>query len=146
MPSFPGIPGFIAFAGIKFGGYCLAGLALRKLEPGVTASAVKIAASRTALGILIGPLLTIGLTYGMANLFPKTNEPDFPVYYFIYAFLYVVRILVWALVIYHFDWNQTELLKAKLWGYAALGALWSCFLDLPGFALAIITPGQIPIC
>jgi hypothetical protein len=28
----------------------------------------------------------------------------------------------------------------------ALGAVWSCLLDLPGVGLAFISPGWIPIC
>ncbi len=144
MPgSFPGIPGLVAFAGVKFGGYYLAGLTLKKWRSTITASALRIAGARTGLGILIGPPLTIGLTYALANLFPKTNE-DIPIFG-MYAFIYVLRILVWALVINHFV-DEIGFVDSKLWGYAALGALWSCILDLPGFGLAIITPGQIPIC
>jgi len=145
MPAFPGIPGFVAFAGLKFGGYCLAGLAFKKVQPAVTASVLKIAGTRTGLGILLGPLLTIGFTFGMTLFFPKTNEPNFPIYYPLYTFLVVARILVWALVIHLFT-KDTMLTKRRLWGYAGLGALWSCLLDVPGFWLAIISPGQIPIC
>jgi hypothetical protein len=144
MPgSFPGIPGIIAFAGVKFVGYCLAGVALRRFRPSITASVYSIAAARTGLGILIGPPLTIGLAYVLANMFPKTNG-DIPILG-IYTFIYAVRILIWALVINHFV-DEISFVDSKLWGYATLGALWSCLLDLPGFGLAIITPGQVPIC
>jgi hypothetical protein len=140
----PGIPGFIAFAGVKFGGYYLAGLALRKLQPPVTASALKIAGTRTGLGILIGPPLTIGLAYLMARFFRQMNS-DFLIISIMYVFIYALRVLVWALVIYLFT-KQIGLLKSKLWTYAALGAVWSCLLDLPGFGMAIISPGQVPFC
>jgi hypothetical protein len=74
VPALPGIPGFIAFAGVKFGGYYLAGLALRKWQRAVTASALGIAAPRTGFGVLIGPPLTIGLAYGLAKFFPQFNS------------------------------------------------------------------------
>jgi hypothetical protein len=144
MPGhLPGVPGYIAFAGVKFCGYCLAGVALRKLQPAISASAVKIAATRTGLGILIGPPLTIGLAYAMANFFSQTRV-DFQIYG-LYAFIYALRLLIWAMVIYLFT-RQLNMLKSKLWSYAALGAVWSCLLDLPGFGLAIISPGQVPFC
>jgi hypothetical protein len=140
----PGIPGWMVFAGVKFGGYCLAGLALKKVQPAVTAGIARIAATRTALGILIGPPLTYGLAYAMAHLFPESNLNG-SIVWLTYAFVYVLRVFVWALVIYLFT-KQIELLKSRLWSYAAIGAVWSCILDVPGIALAIITPGQIPFC
>jgi hypothetical protein len=145
MPgSIPGIPGVIAFAGVKFGGYCLAGLALRRWEPAVTASALKIAATRTGLGILIGPPLTIGLAYAMAHFAPPMSS-DLLIFSGVYAFLYALRVLVWALVLYLLT-KQIGFRKSKLWTYAALGAVWSCLLDLPGLGLAVISPGQVPFC
>jgi hypothetical protein len=141
---FPGIPGFVAFAGVKFGGYCLAGVALKKLQPTISASVAKIAGARTGLGILIGLPVMIGSSWALANAFPRSSQEDFP-NYAIYGVVYILRILIWALVINIFT-KQIGLPKLKLWSYAAMGALWSCFLDLPGFGLAIIAPGKIPIC
>ena len=144
MSGLPGIPGFIAFAGVKFGGYYLAGFALRKWQPAVTGSALRIAATRTGLGVLIGPPLTIGLAYVMAKFFPQFNT-DLLFLSCMYTFIFVLRVLVWALVIYLFT-KQMNLLRSKFWSYAALGAVWSCLLDLPGIWLAIISPGQVPFC
>jgi hypothetical protein len=145
MPGvLPGIPGLVAFAGVKFSGYCLAGLALKKLQPAVTAGVAKIAATRTGLGILIGPPLTYGLAFAIVKAFPQSNLNG-SIVWLTYTFIYVLRILIWALVI-HFFTKQIPLVKSKLWSYAALCAVWSCILDLPGIALAIITPGQILFC
>ena len=144
MPGyFPGVPGFIAFAGVKFGGYVLAGLALKKFQPAIEASAVKIAATRTGLGILIGPLLTIALAFGMEQLFPqsKSSLPTIG----IFAFIFVLRVLIWRLVIHLFT-RRLDLPNPKLWKYASFGAVWSYLLDVPGFGLALISPGHIPIC
>ncbi len=42
MPgSLPGLPGAAAFAGLKFGGYLLAGMALRKCVPTIQKSALQ---------------------------------------------------------------------------------------------------------
>jgi hypothetical protein len=118
-------------------------MTLRKLQPAIRASAVKIAATRTGLGILIGPPLTIGLAYAMASVFSETPA-GFQIYG-LYRFLSALRVLVWALIIYLFM-KQIGFCRSKLWTYAALGAVWSCLLDLPGFGLAIISPGQVPFC
>src|SRR5215470_15643120 len=143
MPALPGIPGFIAFAAVKFGGYCLGGMALRKLQPTITATATWIAGARTGLGVLIGPPLTIGLTWAGALLFPHLNDNS--ALFGVYGLVFAVRVLIWALIINHYV-DQFDFQTSKLWGYSALGAVWSCLLDLPGIELAIISPGQIPIC
>ena len=75
MPgAIPGLPGLAAFAGIKFGGYILAGLALRKVQPAITAGAIKMAATRTGLGILLGPPLMLAAIYAMEKLIPKLSS------------------------------------------------------------------------
>jgi hypothetical protein len=140
---FPGIPGLAAFAAIKFGGYCLAAVALKKLQPVISASVLKIAAARTGLGIVAGPLLTFGLVAALAALVPRGF--DVPMGYVFYVLVCGVRILIWAFVITIFT-REIALPKSKLWSYAALGMLWSCLLDLPGYGLAAIAPGKIAIC
>jgi hypothetical protein len=143
MPgSIPGIPGLIAFAGVKFGGYCIAGVALRRFQPAITASAIKIAGARTGLGMLIGIPLSIAMTFAVSFLFPKANGAAT---ISAVTFIFVMRVLVWALVIHLFT-KQIALPKSKFWSYSALGALWSCLLDVPGIGMALITPGQIPFC
>jgi hypothetical protein len=139
----PGLPGLAAFAGIKFGGYVLAGLALRKVQPAIHASAVKMAATRTALGILVGPPLMLAAIYAMETLLPNSHSAAPAV--LLYAYLFTVRLLVWALVIFLFTKNL-GMPRSQSWRYAGVGAVWSCLLDLPGFGLALVAPGQITIC
>jgi hypothetical protein len=141
--AIPGLPGLAAFAGIKFGGYVLAGLALRKVQPAITASVVKIAATRTGLGIVLGPPLMIAALFAMEKLVPNSNSPAPAV--LLYGYLFTVRLLVWALVIFLFAKNLS-MPRSQLWRYAGVGAVWSCLLDLPGFGLALVAPGQITIC
>jgi hypothetical protein len=146
---FPGVPGFVAFAGIKFGGYYLAGVTLRKWQPVIAASALKMAATRTGLGILIGPPLTVGMLLVMSTLqhsHSATNSNgDAFVNIIAFAFVYVLRIFIWALVIHLFT-KSFPLPSSTFWKYSALGAAWSCLLDLPGIGLALNAPGQIPVC
>jgi hypothetical protein len=141
--AIPGLPGLAAFAGVKFGGYVLAGIALRKLQPAITASAVKIAAARTGLGILLGPPVSIAAVATFEHFrSPASGDSSLLA---LYPFLFALRVLIWALVIFIFT-KQSRLPESKLWSYASGGALWSCLLDLPGLGLAVISPGQIPIC
>ena len=140
MPGgIPGPLGAAAFVSLKFGGYLLAAAALKKLQPAITASALKIAAARTGLGVLIAPLFTAA-TVWLASLF----APDASLYG-VYAILCCVRILIWALVLFFFS-KRADLSVLRLWLLALVGAIWSSLLDWPGYKLAIISPGRIPIC
>jgi hypothetical protein len=136
----PGPAGFAAFAGVKFGGYVLAGIVLRKLYPSIAAGAAKIAALRTGLGILLGPVLLLALA-ALAN----AEHWDVNSNILSYGALVCIRVLVWAVVIWCFLRNTTES-RRYLWVNASAGAVWSCLLDLPAFFLLEIAPGRIPIC
>jgi hypothetical protein len=135
--------GFAAFASVKFGGYVLAGLTLRKVQPAIAASAVKIAATRTGLGVLLGPPLMLAAIYANEKLILNSNSATPTV--LLYAYLFAVRLLVWALVIFLFT-KDLSIPRSQLWRYAGVGAVWSCLLDLPGYGLALVSPGQITIC
>jgi hypothetical protein len=140
---FPGPVGLAAFVGVKFGGYALAGIALKKLQPTIIASAVKIAAARTGLGILLGPPMTLLGAFLMGFLFRRPGS-DAPIYGS-YVFLFLVRVLVWALIILIFA-DRSVTRRPTLWAYAVVGSVWSCLLDVPGFWLAVISPGTIAVC
>ena len=137
---FPGPAGFVAFAGVKFGGYVFAGWVLRKLYPSLLAAPVKIAAVRTGLGIVLGPALLLGFA---AVLDAKHWDSDSNVVP--YLALVGIRVLVWALVIWIFL-RRTAESRRYLWVNASAGALWSCLLDIPAVFLLAIAPGRIPIC
>jgi hypothetical protein len=145
MPgAFPGALGVAAFVGVKFGGYVLAGLALKKIQPTITAPALKIAAVRTVSGLILGPLCSIGFLWIADHVVSKNAVQALPVYD-LYILLGLLRIFVWALIIYLLT-RHTEIPAGKLWALALAGAVWSCVLDIPGFYLAMISPGRIPIC
>lgn len=145
MPgSIPGLPGFAAFAALKFGGYVLAGIALKKLQPAIQTSAITIAGWRTFLGIVLGPLFSFGFIFIVLGNGPEYTGPPYLPYLY-YPALIALRICVWAIVIF-FVYREALLSSRKLWLYSVYGALWSCFLDLPAFALAWVSPGKMPFC
>ena len=151
MPgTIPGVLGVVAFGGIKFVGYSLAVSGLKKFEPAIVSSATKIAAVRTGLGVVLGPLATllilflIGLIFfRSSNLSTSPNSPfQMPA---IYGLLFIVRIFVWAFVLFLFT-NKAPLSRSSFWLYALLGAMVSSLLDWPGYVLAIAAPGKIVFC
>jgi hypothetical protein len=148
--TIPGVLGVVAFGGIKFVGYSLAVSGLKKFEPAIVSSATKIAAVRTGLGVVLGPLATllilflIGLIFfRSSNLSASPNSPfQMPA---LYGLLFIVRIFVWAFVLFLFT-NKAPLPRSSFWLYALLGAMVSSLLDWPGYALAIAAPGKIVFC
>jgi hypothetical protein len=140
---FPGPVGVAAFVGVKFGGYVLAGIALKKLQPTINASAVKIAGARTGLGILLGPPMTLLGALLMGLLVPQSSSDVSA--YGAYVSLLLVRVFVWAFIIFIFT-KRSVTARSTIWTYAFSGAVWSCLLDLPGFGLAMISPGKIVVC
>ncbi len=151
MPgTIPGVLGVVAFGGIKFVGYSLAVSSLKKWEPTIVASATKIAAVRTGLGVILGPLATLLVVFLIGLIFfhssNSSNSPDSPFAMpALYGLLFVVRIFVWAFVLYLFT-RKEPLPRSSFWLYSLLGAIVSSLLDWPGYALAIAAPGKIVFC
>jgi len=141
MPGFPGPLGFTAFAAVKFGGYMLAGLALKKAYPAIRAAAWKIAGTRLLLGFALGLAMVVGGTFLIAALFHLNDMSG----YSVYIFLVILRLFVWALIIRMFAGSQAQA-PGKWLGYSAAGAAWSTLLDVPAIALAIVSPGSMPFC
>lgn len=155
MPgTIPGILGVAAFGGIKFVGYSLAISGLKKFEPTISSTATKIAAVRTGLGVLLGPLASIlvvflislvGSLFAHPGQSPQPQNSGPPVMLGLYGILFIIRVFVWALVLFVFT-RTAPLPKSSFWLYAVLGAVVSSLLDWPGYALAIAAPGQIVFC
>ena len=98
MPgTIPGVLGVAAFGGIKFVGYSLAVSGLKKVEPAIAASATKIAAVRTDLGVVLGPLSTLLIVFLISLIFFHSgNSSASPDSFFqmlaTYGILFIVRI------------------------------------------------------
>jgi hypothetical protein len=146
----PGVLGIAIFGAIKFGGYSAGAWRLKKIEPVIAAGAAKIAAVRTGLGFILGPLATaLGLVLADHLFSPASNLSYAAKSHIqeaaIYGLLFISRIFVWALVLFLFT-RKTPLAKRRFWLYAFLGAVLSSLLDWPGYALAIAAPGKITFC
>jgi hypothetical protein len=127
MPAIPGPAAFAAFVGVKFGGYILAGTALRKLQPAITASSIKIAAVRTGLGVLLGPPITLAAIIALEHFtHPSPDSSTLA----LYPFLFSLRILIWALVIFHF-YERVRLGRIQIMD---LRMRWSVLVLSLGFA------------
>jgi len=148
--TIPGVLGVAAFGGIKFAGYSLAVSGLKKVEPIVSASAMKVAAVRTGFGIVLGPLISILFVY-LLGFIVSRFDPSSPLLHsgspmpVLYGILFFVRIFVWALVLFLFT-RKEPLPRHRFWLYSLLGAMVSSLLDWPGYALAIAAPGKIVFC
>ena len=144
MPGgLPGPAGAAVFVGVKFVGYALAGKVLIKYVPAIQSSALKIAAVRTVLGVILGPAVSLLWLWvvGLAALRGSWADSG----YVWYAGLVLIRVVIWAFVLFVLS-KRAEYPTGRLWLLAALCAAWSCVLDLPGYALANIAPGRLTIC
>lgn len=140
MGMYPGPLGLVVFIAVKFGGYMLAALVLKRAYPGIVAGLAKIAAVRTGIGLLLGiAFWLLTFTYlGDSPMFQAS--PVIP-----YIWLSAFRIVVWGVVISLFT-RKAEGSTAMFIGLSVAGALWSGLLDAVGIGLALISPGQIPVC
>ena len=127
MPAFPGPAAFAAFVGVKFGGYILAATALKKAEPAITTSSLRVAATRTGLGILFGPPITFAMIFAL-NHFANPNVDSSLLV--LYPFLFSLRVFIWALVIFIFF----ETLRGDRLQILALCLLWGALVLSVGFA------------
>lgn len=151
MPgSLPGVLGAVAFGGTKFLGYSLAVWGLKRFEPAISASAFKVAATRTGLGVVLGPLATYAVVFLISLVLIHPDAPpgyvswslDLPK---IYALVFIIRVFVWALVLFLFT-TRAPVSRNRFWVYAICGAIVSTLLDWPGYALALAAPGRIVFC
>lgn len=137
---FPQPLGIAAFAGFKFAGYALAAVALKKIEPAILASALKIAGFRTGPGIVLGIPATLVGVFAMRFLHQEGSA------FQLYLSLAPVRIAIWAILLFIFT-KQAGITGQRLWLLAAAGSAWSCLLDWPALHLMLAAPrGQIPVC
>jgi len=143
LDGIPGPIGVAAFLAIKFGGYYLAGTILRRFVPAIRSSALNIALARTGLGVVLGPPVTLTWLWMIDQAMWSGSWLDSG--YVFYVGLGLVRVLVWALILF-FVADRKQYPASRLWFHAFLCALWSCLLDLPGYALAAIAPGKFSIC
>ena len=142
MPGGPSVVGFVAFTGVKFGGYVVAAVALKKAFRS-DSSPWKVGLARTLIGLGVG--VTFGLTYAflMESLAHRWSDSLSAVAFF--GPLIPIRLAEWALLI-HIFFDRGLVQRAKDLKYASIGAAWSFLLDAAGVAAALVIPGGIWVC
>lgn len=142
MPGGPSVVGFVAFTGVKFGGYVVAAIALKKAFNS-DSNPWKVGLTRTLIGLGAG--ITFGVTYAflMDNLKEKLSETLSIVGFF--GPLIPIRLAEWALLI-HIFFDRGLVQRTKDFKYASFGAAWSFLLDAVGVAAALVIPGGIWVC
>jgi len=124
--------GYAAFSAVKFGGYSLAAWRLNQSYSDRSRNVVAVGATRTAIGMGFGTVLTI-------LLFPLifSGGPGLVLGYLVFV---PVRLLEWWLIILIFYDGQLET-RAKDWTCVGLGTLWSYVLDAPAIIGLFVTGG-----
>jgi hypothetical protein len=143
MAGAAGPMGFAAFTGVKFVGYTLAALALKKAFARTDANVFQVGLARTGIGLVVGTLFG-----GAAILLASSAHTDSGynlVSVLFFALLIPIRLGEWSLLI-HFFFDRGLIKRAKDLRYAALGTVWSFLLDAVGIYAAFVVPGGVWIC
>lgn len=138
MPMGPAPFGFAYFAGIKLAGYSASAAFLRKKYPTATAGVFRIGLTRTMIGIVAG------VSYGAIWIYLlKFDGPTETALYL--ALLVPIRLLEWTLLLRLF-FDRAFVNRARDFGFASLGTLWSYALDAVGIGAALVIPGGFWVC
>jgi hypothetical protein len=143
MPAGQGAIGYVAFAGVKFVGYTLAALALKKAHPSASTSIIKVGLARTGIGIVTGALF--GGTWLLLSTRFENRWPDWMAGFVFFGLLIPIRLAEWSLLI-HLFFDRGLVQCARDLKYAAYGNLWSFVLDGVGIVAAFVVPGGFWIC
>lgn len=125
------LQGILTFTGIKFAGYCLAGIYLNRSYPDSKVNFLTVGTVRTIIGIIFGTVLAM-----ISFPFVFVGGIGFLIYFF---GLIPVRMLEWFVIIKVFyDEDLSD--RPKMWRNLGLGTAWSFILDIPavvGFTLLV---------
>ena len=137
MAAAPTSLGFVVFAGVKFVGYTLAALVLRKAYKSLS-NVFKVGLTRTGIGLVAGTLFG-GIWILLASRF-ENKWPDWLALALFFGLLIPIRLAEWSLLVHlFFDGGLVQ--RGRDLRYAALGSLWSFALDAVGVFAAIVVPG-----
>ena len=129
----------VAFLIVKFVGYLLAGMLLKHFQPEMKTKPWQIATMRTVLGAIFGPILAL-----VVIPYFDDHVPHFETW-MAYLLMVILRLFVWSVVVF-WALRTAQVSRRRRVAYVLAGVLWSCLLDIPGFFLAEIAPGEISIC
>jgi hypothetical protein len=139
MPGGPSPLGFAYFIGVKFVGYTIAALALKKSYANSTAGTLKVGATRTAIGVGAG--LAYGGLWFLSDRASGGNYQDIAYM----AGLVPIRLAEWSWLVHLFFDARLEH-KNKVIGAVVGGTIWSYCLDAIGIAAAFVIPGGFWVC
>jgi hypothetical protein len=143
MPAGPGAIGFAAFTGVKFVGYTIAALTLKKAFSPADSNVFKVGLARTGIGLVAGTFFG-GLWILLFTRF-ENRWPEWMAASVFFGLLIPIRLAEWSLLI-HFYFDRGLLQRAKDLKFATLGSLWSFVLDGVGIMAAFVVPGGFWIC
>ena len=127
--------GLLYFGAIKFAGYTAMAAVLRRHYPGSTAASWRVGLVRTL----------IGLVAGMGVMLLAEPLQVIPASIGFYVLLLPVRLGEWLLLLERF-YERPEWRWKRAFGWASIGYVWSCLLDVPALAALFLLPGGIWIC
>jgi hypothetical protein len=143
MPASAGAVGYVAFAGVKFVGYTMAALALKKAYKSASAGTIKVGLARTVIGLVAGALF--GGIWLLLSMRFENKWPDWMAGLVFFGVLIPIRLAEWSLLI-HLFFDRGLVQRARDLEYAAYGSLWSFALDAIGIVSAFVVPGGFWIC
>ena len=127
--------GLLYFCSIKFAGYTAMAVVLRRRYPGPTAAPWQVGLVRTLIGLAAG----LGVMQLAAGIHVIPATPAF------YLLLLPVRLAEWLLLLRLF-YERPEWRWKRALGWAAVGYVWSCLLDVPALAAVFLLPGGVWVC
>jgi hypothetical protein len=138
MPGGPLPIGIAAFTAVKFAGYTVAAIQLKRSYKIERPSALAIGGARTAVGIGVGVVYATAIGALLALL----GFGSWPLFF---LGLVPVRLAEWLLIIWAFFENPIKD-SARAFKYSAAGTAWSFLLDVPALVALFYIPGGFWIC
>jgi len=141
MPGGLGAIGFLAFGGVKLGGYTGASAVLNRYLPGQLEKPgnLKVGAIRTGIGLIAGA--SYGLTIALTADSIKSGTVRVALFF---GLLIPLRLLEWLILLRIYFWDALG--RKVPWKWMALGTGWSFVLDAIAIGCAFVVPGGIWIC
>lgn len=127
--------GLLYFCGVKFAGYTAMAALLRRRYPGATAASWRVGLARTVIGLAAG--MGVMLLTARWHVGPGTLGW--------YLLLLPLRLAEWLLVLWWF-YERPEWRWRRALGWAGVGYVWSCLLDVPALAAVFALPGGVWVC
>lgn len=138
MPGGPLPVGIAAFTAVKFAGYTVAAIQLKKSYQRERPSSLLIGGARTGVGMGVG----VAYASASAALVSVLGYGSWPLFL---LGLVPVRLAEWLFIILIFFDNPLKD-PARAFKFSAIGMAWSFLLDVPALLALFYIPGGFWIC